>query len=67
MRIFKVSWKIPNHTYVPPDPCVGGDYYADKYGFDIITASTKKVAREAIKIARPNAIIKKAEILINNT
>ncbi len=56
MKIFSVSWvERGAGQYVPPDPVGGGDYYADKYGTDIITASNAKTAKEAVEMVRPNA------------
>lgn len=56
MNIYKVSWVITGGgDYIPPDPCVGGDYHSDLYGWDIVTASTAKIAKAAILIARPTA------------
>lgn len=54
LKVFLISWKIKGGgSYVPPDPCAGGDYYDDKYGQDFITCHSMAEAKEVVKIARP--------------
>lgn len=64
MKIFAVSWVARERgQYIPPDPVCGGDYYADKHGTDIITATNAKIAKVAVEMARPCAKVKRPTVL----
>lgn len=57
MKVYKVSWHKPYAIYVPPDPCVGGGYYADHHDFDLVTVDSKATARAVVEAARPGVKI----------
>lgn len=64
MKIYKVEWiERGAGGYVPPDPVSGGDYYTDRYGFEIVTAPTAKAAAQAVKTCRPSATVKRPKVV----
>jgi len=64
IKVYRVNWEIPNGgQYVPPDPVIGGDYFRDKYGIDIIPATSIQTAKAIVKRARPSANITTARLL----
>ena len=64
LKIFHVKWAIDGGgSYIPPDPCSGGDYYSNLHGSDILPATSKKDAREILIACRPNAKVKSIDLI----
>ncbi len=60
MSIFRVVWKIiDGGEYVPEDQGGGGGFHMDTHGCDIVTASSGRRARVAVKLARPKATVER--------
>lgn len=54
MKIYVVTSRLKNAGYSPGDSCVSGEFY-DIYKQNIVTASSKQKALNAMKILYPNA------------
>ncbi len=64
LKVYQVNWKIPEGgPWVPFDPVCGGEYNLDKYGKDIITATSGKMAQGIVKRVRRSAVITKTKVL----
>lgn len=69
IKVYQVNWKIPNggplsHLGIV---CGGHHYRTDKYGTDIIPATSIKMAETMIQEARPSAIITGTKVLADLT
>lgn len=66
MKIYKVTYIVPGKgSYCPPDPMGDGGYYRDKYGVEIITAPTAKIAEEVVKKVYPTATVKRPKLIFD--